>query len=613
MSTFLRYLDWLGPRKLTARLTLATVIIVILAGAITLGTVNQVLLWNLRTELMNSGEALAQSLGESLANSLVDGNLVSIQEALDTAVQNSPDVLYAYAYAPNIPVIHSFPKGFPADLRSVTSEYEDESTSVLLRTEWGLVRDFRYLPLDGLPVEVHLGLSQARIEAVQRQVTGIILALTVFGCLAAAGVTYGFSYLATRPLRELTRGVQRLGDGHLDERINLPRGDEVGDLALAFNRMAAEIQRAIEQLRASEKGYRDLLTAASAVGEGIALICNEGPEEGTFMFVNEAFAHLAGFAPADLIHLNAATVLHPESIQVTREAWNSIRQGKGQEPLEITLVDRHGQSHILETSGTLVKYQGKEALAWFTRDISARKAREDELRRLWEELREKEHVRRELLGRVIGAQEDERQRIARELHDGIGQSLNALVFGLNTISTALVEEPQMVSKLVERIKISASDTVKELQTIIYDLRPSLLDDLGLVRALSWYAEERLRARGIHVKLEIPDDVQRLSPKVETALFRIAQEAITNICKYARACETHIHLKVHSDRVQMEIADDGIGFDACKALAGDSGRYGWGLLGIRERAELLGGELLVDSQPESGTRLVVTIPTEVDER
>ena len=613
MDTFLRFLDRMGPRKLTARLTLVTVVIVILAGTITLGTVNQILLWNLRTELVNSGQALAQSLGESLANALVDGNLVSIQEALDNAVNNNPDIIYAYAFAPKIPIIHSFPQGFPADLRQVAADYHQTNTNTLLRSEWGLVRDFRYLPLDGLPVEVHIGLSQSRIETVRRQVSTIILGLTVVGCLVAAGSTYGFSYLATHPLRELTRRVQRLGSGHLDERIDLPRGDEVGELAAAFNRMAADIQDAIEQLLASEKGYRDLLTAASTVGEGIALICNNEPEEGTFMFVNDAFARLSGYQPDDLLNSNAASVLHPDSIPAVREAWESIRSGDAREPLEVTLLDRQGRSHILETSGTLVEYQGHEALAWFTRDITNRKEREDELRRLWEELRAKEEVRRKLLGRVISAQEDERQRIARELHDGIGQSLNALVFGLNAILKALEEDPQIAPELLERIRISASDTVKELQTIIYDLRPSLLDDLGLVRALTWYADERLEQRGIHVRLEMPDEVKRLSPKIETTLFRIAQEAITNICKYAQACETHIRLEVASDQVLMEIVDDGVGIKATESLDSSDNRLGWGLLGIRERAELLGGGMSLNSQPGSGVRLKVTIPTNGNER
>lgn len=718
-----------------------------MAGLITIGILNQLLLYNLRAEPITSGEALVQATGESLANALVDNDLAAIQETLNSAVNTNPDVVYAFAFSAQTPIVHTFPDGFPADLFHVTPMTGEQLVShKLLQTESGLVRDFGFHPLDGLPAEVHLGISQARIGAVQRQVTGFMVALTAVGCLAAAAFAYGFSRIATHPLAELTQRVQRLGKGHLDERIDLPPGDEVGDLAQAFNRMAADIQTAIQQLQTSEAGYRDLLTAASAVGEGIALICDAGEKEGQFLFVNEAFAQLAGFDPPDLLHINAASVLHPDSLPGVRAAWERIRQGQGQRPYEMTLVDRHGRSHILETAGTLIEYQGQPALVWFTRDISQRKAREDELRRrnreltalnavasatgelfrgeelleralrqvltalsldvgwillqdaegqlhvaaragidaeplsfnfpnclcgqvlrsgqpvvvrttdsgclmrrtlgetavlpachatvplrtrgntlgilsvaadnprlfteaemglltavgqqigvaldnarLWQELQRKEQIRSELLGRVISAQEEERQRIACELHDGIGQSLNALVFGLNTIATAMTAAPDTAPEMVERLKISASDTVKELQSIIYDLRPSLLDDLGLALALRWYARERLEPHQIAVTIAVPD------------------EAMTNVIKHARATAVDIQLTLTPQQVCMEIVDDGVGFAWEAEKLGENGRQAWGLLGIQERASLLGGHLDIETMPGRGTHLRVTLP------
>ncbi len=757
---------WL-PRRLTTRVTLAVMVIVVAAGFITTGAINQVLLQNLRAESITSGQTLTLALGESLANALVEGDLAAVQEAVNAAVRRNQGVVYAFAFGPDTPIIHTFPDGFPADLLQVLpADREQPGEGLLLRTEYGLVRDFGYRPLNGLPAEVHLGISQARIVAVQRQVTGFVLALTAVGCLLAAAVAYGFSRLATYPLVELTRRVQRLGRGHLDERIDLPPGDEVGDLAAAFNQMASDIQTAIQQLQVSEAGYRDLLTAAGTVGEGIALICDEGPDEGTFLFVNRAFARLAGFEPAELLGANAASILHPDSLAAARAAWQAIRSGdRAEMPGEFTMVDRHGRTRILETTGTLVEYQGRRALAWFTRDVTQRKAREEELRRrnreltalnavasavgeplpadeilkralhqilsaldltagwifvltengqphlaasqglaarseafafpecpcgqvlrenkprivdatagegclaqhaldtsgqplmchatvpvqargrtlgvlsvaaislrafdaaemnllaavgqqigialenarLWEELRQKERVRSELLAQVIRAQEEERQRIARELHDGIGQSLNALVFGLNAVSTALSQAPDMAPELLDRLRVSTSDTVKELQEVIYDLRPSLLDDLGLCRALRWYAEERLQKRGIEVVLDVPEETRRLSSEVETALFRIGQEAITNIGKHAQAHEVHIRLRVEGRQACMEIQDDGVGFNPGKALAEDNSRRGWGLLGMQERAALLGGQFVIESEPGRGTRLCVTLP------
>jgi PAS domain S-box-containing protein len=611
MNSLLHRMDRLLPRRLTTRITLAMVGITVAAGVITIGIINQLLLYNLQTELLNFGQTLVQTAGESLANPLVDNNLATIQETLDDIVKDNQDVVYAFAFSPQTPIIHTFSGGFPVDLLHVTPISEDVLvTNTLLQTEQGLVRDFAYRPLDGLAAEIHLGISQSRITAVQQRVTQLMIVLTAVGSLSAAFFAFAFSRIATYPLTELTRRVQRLGKGHLDERIDLPPGDEVGDLAQAFNRMAADIQGAIQQLQTSEAGYRDLLTAASAVGEGIALICDEGSREGVFLFVNEAFAQLAGYQPEDLLDLNAAGILHPDSLPAARQAWQAIRAGEGQSPHELTLVDRHGRAHILETAGTMVEYQGHRALAWFTRDVSQRKAHEEENARLWEELRQKEHLRSKLLARVIRAQEDERQRMARELHDGIGQSLNALVFGLNAVSTAVERTPDVAPNLLQRLKVSTSDTVKELQSIIYDLRPSLLDDLGLIEALRWYARDRLESRHIQVTLHVPDEDLRLPPEIETALFRIGQEAITNIGKHAQANQVAISLWRGEGQVYMEIMDDGIGFVAGSAV-GENGRNRWGLIGIQERAALLGGKLSIQTEPNQGTQLTVTLPLETE--
>lgn len=227
------------PRRLTTRVTVATIIIVVLAGLVTLTILNGLLWYHLRAELLTTGDMLVEATGESLANALIDGDLVAIQETLDSATRNR-DVVYAFAFAPQTPIVHTFAGGFPADLLQLVDTTDETMVrSTLLRTDTGLVRDFSYRPLDGLPAEVHLGISQAHIGTVQRQLSISILGLTAGGGLVAAAVAFAFSRIAIQPLATLTRQAQRLGKGYLDERLDLPAGDEVGDLAQAFNRMAA--------------------------------------------------------------------------------------------------------------------------------------------------------------------------------------------------------------------------------------------------------------------------------------------------------------------------------------------------------------------------------------
>ena len=231
-----------------------------------------------------------------------------------------------------------------------------------------------------------------------------------------------------------------------------------------------------------------------------------------------------------------------------------------------------------------------------------------ETARLWQELEAKERMRAETLAKAIRAQEDERKRIARELHDQTGQSLNALVFGLKTAEAVLESDEENARQVVARLKGAAADAVRELQNTIYDLRPSVLDDLGLIPALRWFAESRVEAAGIVVSLEVSGFERRLFSDLETTLFRVAQEALTNVVKYASASHVQIVLGFEPQGVTLQISDDGSGFDAAQVFDArdDSGR-GLGLLGMRERAELLGGTLTIESKQGAGTCVRVEIP------
>jgi signal transduction histidine kinase len=228
-----------------------------------------------------------------------------------------------------------------------------------------------------------------------------------------------------------------------------------------------------------------------------------------------------------------------------------------------------------------------------------------ELKGLYEQLQEREQWREELLRKVISAQEDERKRLARELHDETSQTLSALAM---KIETALAAWPADSSRerLVEAKQLTVR-TLEELHRLIFDLRPSVLDDLGLVSAIRWYAERHLEPRGIAVRCEFSGFGSRLMPELETALFRVAQEAITNIAKHSGADTVLIQCLQRDDRISIEIEDDGKGFVPASLPPPAARERGLGLLGMRERVELFGGTLELDSAPGRGTRIAVTVP------
>jgi signal transduction histidine kinase len=213
---------------------------------------------------------------------------------------------------------------------------------------------------------------------------------------------------------------------------------------------------------------------------------------------------------------------------------------------------------------------------------------------------------REILHQVVKAQETERQRIARELHDATGQSLTAISLGLRGVNTMLGQAAPQLAEQIQELENYGTSGLKELRKIIADLRPSQLDDLGLVPALEWYTQDFERHYGIDVDFEIKGEISRLPADYETALFRIAQEALTNVAKHARTSQAKIRLRFLTRRVCLHVIDEGIGFDPAP-LAEGSSLGGWGLRGIQERAMLLGGTSRITSVPGKGTTVQVCIP------
>jgi signal transduction histidine kinase len=219
------------------------------------------------------------------------------------------------------------------------------------------------------------------------------------------------------------------------------------------------------------------------------------------------------------------------------------------------------------------------------------------------QLREREAVRADLLRKVITAQEDERKRIARELHDETSQSLAALAMGIDASAEAIRSGAQ---PRLDEVKAIATRTLEDVHRLIFDLRPSVLDDLGLLSAIEWYADRTLRKRGISVRCEFEEPLEKLSPEMETALFRICQEALSNVARHAEADSVLVELGMDDSGLRVSVEDDGRGFDPDEPVT-DEKRKHWGLLGIRERAELLGGSATIESAVGKGTRVEVRIP------
>jgi signal transduction histidine kinase len=259
----------------------------------------------------------------------------------------------------------------------------------------------------------------------------------------------------------------------------------------------------------------------------------------------------------------------------------------------------------LETMRRQLKRSIDETSRWNLELEQRVERRTAELEELYKQLRLKDRERGDLLGKIITAQEEERRRIARELHDDISQTLTGLSISLKSIKGLIASDPDTAGKEIESLRQSTRGTVENVRRLILDLRPSLLDDLGLVPAISWYVENYLAPAGVEAKLEVTGVEKRLPSSVEIALFRVVQEALTNIVKHARARTARICLKFIPSAIVGDIEDDGRGFGVSEVRHGKS--QGMGLSGMVERIELIKGKMDIKSELGKGTHIHFEIP------
>lgn len=213
---------------------------------------------------------------------------------------------------------------------------------------------------------------------------------------------------------------------------------------------------------------------------------------------------------------------------------------------------------------------------------------------------------RSLSTRLVEAEEIERQRLARELHDQVGQSLTAMGINLDIIRTLLPVEttPDIISHL-EDTRALVTRTTKRVRQVMIDLRPETLDDYGLLAALHWSAERFSKRTGIAVNVEGEEATSRLPAPIENVLYRVTQEALTNVAKHAQATQVKVSLNLNSRTVYLVIADNGVGFDLNAPKEPD--KVQWGLTIMVERVEGINGHFRLDTKPGQGTKIIVEVP------
>ncbi len=224
------------------------------------------------------------------------------------------------------------------------------------------------------------------------------------------------------------------------------------------------------------------------------------------------------------------------------------------------------------------------------------------------ESQQRETMRGELFRRIVAAQEAERQRIARDLHDETGQALTAIGLGLRGLESRLARDPAACGDTLHQLQSLTAESLRELQRLMTDLRPSHLDDLGLPAALRWYAGKIEEHYPLRVIVETTGEERPADEAAKIAIFRIIQEALNNVLKHSEATHVHILMEFTGKGMRATVRDDGCGFDLDKIRAiQSSSRPSLGLAGMQERAALLDGEVGIQSRPGQGTLIEAFIP------
>ena len=306
-----------------------------------------------------------------------------------------------------------------------------------------------------------------------------------------------------------------------------------------------------------------------------------------------------GYKVDEIIRMEVMNLVAAESQNIVKHHLKSEHE----KPYEYLAIKKDGTIFPVETHRKSIPYEGRIIRVTSIKNISDRKRSQEALIKHEKDLQK-------LTSQLVKTQEAERRRLSLELHDEMGQALTAIKINLSTIEKDLL--PDIHQYIKERLSDTnhlADGLIDQIHEISLDLRPKMLDDLGLKPTLKWYSNRFAKRHNIPVQFDADQLKKRLMPEYETVLYRVAQETLTNISKYAKAKNVNMKLREIDNSIQLTIEDDGIGFDLAEVTGREPDKRGSGLIGIKERGLALNGKLDIQSQPNQGTRIMIQFPVE----
>jgi PAS domain S-box-containing protein len=356
-------------------------------------------------------------------------------------------------------------------------------------------------------------------------------------------------------------------------------------------RQRAKIRKTVKDMKLARQDYEELFTNASDA----IWVHNL---EGVITLVNRTCEKLTGYPVSQLPGKNVREFLTPETMSIARQVKDKLLRGETMEQrYEQRLIKKDGSEAIMQLTTRLIVGDGKpQAFHNMAHDITEERRLQDNLQFY--------------LRQVLQAQEEERKRLARELHDDASQSILLLTHGIDNIASKTEKySAQELRNQLGRLYELSQQTYQGIKHYAQALRPSILDDLGLMAAIKWLAEEMKKLSGIEIQVNA-DIIPPLPPETQLVLFRIIQEALNNVHRHSGSSEASVTVECRGDEIRVTIGDNGKGFNLPRQLSEFASQGKLGLTGMAERVQLIGGELEVTSQEGKGTTIMVKAPTKL---
>lgn len=589
-------------------------IVVLIITTISLIVVRVSMTSTLTDQMEDRAKSVSSDIAARSTDLLLTHNIYGLQSLLSGVLSNYDDIEYIFLLDNKNEVLISSNNERSYTYQLINSNKPLATTTGLktnnriINTEKGPIIDAAAPILqDGIGT-VRVGLRYDSLKEALNKVT-VQMIITMIGVLSLSFIiVYGLTKIITYPITQLMILTKLVAKGDFSRKIKKYPNDEIGKLTAAFNEM-------VETLSNSEKERKKYILKMQTSNKELSLLNGisnhfEATEEIVIM-LNKVVKDMVEQLHLSRVSINVELSGKRKIFEFYQKGCSKCDRGEQCTNLsahlgfmikEIFLTGKND-----EKIGSMVICTQQEldiTTLQILQSLANKLAIAIENYQLWMEVKKKEEIRQKLLKKIITLQEDERMRISRELHDETSHSLSSILIALKVLEENDYQQPY---ERINQIRTLVQNTLDEVHNLAWQLRPSVLDKFGLKVALERYMEEYYKINGILVDLYFNSNTERFSPEKETTIYRIVQEALTNVSKYAKAKNISVVIITVENSISIVIEDDGVGFDVDKLETKGSTVERLGILGMHERASILGGTLFIESEIGRGTSIHAKIP------